>query len=55
LPTDLPIDELPEMPIDISPYLERKIAACAAYASQINFQFGGADKLSDALQRFHLA
>jgi LmbE family N-acetylglucosaminyl deacetylase len=55
LPTDLPIDKLPEMPIDISPYLKRKIAACAAYASQINFQLGGADKLSDALQRFHLA
>ncbi len=50
---DLPTGNLSEMPLDISPYLERKITACAAYASQINFQFGGADKLMNALQRFH--
>jgi len=49
----LPIDNLSEMPLDISLYFELKSAACAAYASQIDFQFGGADKLKAALQRFH--
>jgi LmbE family N-acetylglucosaminyl deacetylase len=52
---DLPFDDLSEMPLDVSPYLERKIAACAAYASQIDFQFGGADKLKEVLRRFHQA
>ena len=53
LPADLPLDNLSEMPLDITPYLECKIAACAAYGSQINFQFGGADKLKTVLQQFH--
>jgi len=51
--TDLPTDNLSEMPLDISLYFERKIVACAAYASQIDFQFGGADKLKVALRQFH--
>lgn len=50
---DLPIDNLSEMPFDISLYFEQKSAACAAYASQINFQFGGADKLEAVLQQLH--
>lgn len=38
---------------DIEPYLEQKIRACAAYRSQINFQFGGAEKLKTELREFH--
>ncbi len=52
-PADLPFDSLSEIPHDITPFLECKIAACAAYASQINFQFGGADQLKTVLQQFH--
>ena len=49
----LPVADLAEIPLDVSSYLEYKIAACAAYASQIGFQFGGADKLKETLRRFH--
>ncbi len=34
-------------------YIESKSTACTVYASQIDFQFGDADKLKAALQRFH--
>jgi LmbE family N-acetylglucosaminyl deacetylase len=55
-PNDLlPVADLAETALDISSYLECKIAACAAYASQINFQFGGADELKETLRRFHRA
>lgn len=48
----LPLD-LNEICYDIEAQAERKIAACAAYESQINFQFGGVDKLKTTLERFH--
>ena len=38
---------------DISAYLEAKIEACAAYASQINFQFGSRRDLEELLTDFH--
>ena len=34
-------------------YLPQKIHACAAYASQIDFQFGGLDQLKIKLEKFH--
>ena len=33
--------------------LQRKIAGCCAYASQIGFQFGGADGVAQQLTAFH--
>ncbi len=36
-----------------SAVLERKIAGCALYASQIDFQFGGTDALREKLTAFH--
>ena len=36
-----------------STVLERKIAGCALYASQIGFQFGGEDALREKLTAFH--
>lgn len=38
---------------DVNPYLEKKIRACAAYRSQINFQFGSEERLKIQLQSFH--
>ncbi len=38
---------------DIEKSLPRKIAAGAAYESQINFQFGSVEKLTTQLQSFH--
>lgn len=38
---------------DVESYLERKIRACAAYETQINFQFGGAENLKTLLREFH--
>lgn len=38
---------------DINLYLEKKVEACAAYESQINFQFGGGEKLKTILEGFH--
>ena len=38
---------------DISAYLNAKIEACAAYRSQINFQFGGRRNLKRMLTNFH--
>lgn len=37
----------------IEPHLERKISACLAYESQIDFQFGGAERLKLQLETFH--
>ena len=38
---------------EIEIYLPQKIAACAAYRSQINFQFGGTDQIKSKLENFH--
>lgn len=38
---------------NISSFLKIKIEACAAYSSQINFQFGGHIKLKKMLTKFH--
>lgn len=38
---------------EIEVYLPRKIAACAAYQSQINFQFGSTDQIKTKLENFH--
>lgn len=54
-PTATPWPGVPEgVPsrIEIAPVLETKIAAAQAYASQIGFQFGGADPLARALRAF---
>ncbi len=40
--------------VDIGAALDRKVAASAAYATQIGFQFGGAEPLSAALRSFAL-
>lgn len=55
LPFDLVMQQtsLAESGFDISSYLEDKIAACAAYESQIGFQFGGRENLSHTLTSFH--
>ena len=40
--------------VPLSPaVLERKIAGCALYASQVGFQFGGTDALREKLTAFH--
>jgi LmbE family N-acetylglucosaminyl deacetylase len=44
-------EELPEIEVRLHPRAQmRKRAACAAYASQIGFQFGGADGLARRLK-----
>lgn len=40
---------------EIDAYLPQKIAACAAYQSQINFQFGSVEQLRATLENFHRA
>ena len=37
--------------IDVEPVAERKIAACAAYATQVGFQFGGAAAIRAGLAK----
>jgi hypothetical protein len=39
---------------NITDYLDAKIEACAAYRSQIDFQFGGRQNLKKSLADFHL-
>ncbi len=41
-----------ETPVDISGFLETKLAAAAAYTTQNGFQFGGEEALRNALSRF---
>lgn len=41
--------------VGIDDVLDRKIAGCCAYASQIGFQFGGADEVRRKLTEFHRA
>ncbi|WP_158743252.1 PIG-L deacetylase family protein [Acidisphaera sp. L21] len=51
----VPLPVLPEQEeesIDITAALDRKILAAQAYASQIGFQFGGAEQLARALRSF---
>ena len=38
---------------EIEAYLPQKIAACAAYSSQVNFQFGGDNQIKSTLENFH--
>lgn len=54
-PTDLLPKNLIETASDVSQTIEQKIAGCAVYTTQINFQFGGAEKLKVDLQGFHQA
>lgn len=51
--SDLLPADTSETTLDISSYIDQKIAACAAYQSQIGFQFGGAQNLEILLRRFH--
>jgi LmbE family N-acetylglucosaminyl deacetylase len=56
-PAALPIVTLKGLPaseVSIGPWLERKVAAACAYASQIGFQFGGATAAGAALRAFAL-
>ncbi len=54
LPSDLLPENLTEKAAAISAEaLAKKIEGCAAYASQIDFQFGGAQKLAETLREFH--
>ena len=53
LPSNLLPANLIARTVDISATLERKIAACSAYSTQIEFQFGGAAQMSENFFRFH--
>lgn len=44
-----------ETGIPIAALLERKLDACAAYTTQLGFQFGGADAMREQLTAFHAA
>lgn len=44
---------LSEQAVDVSSNFAQKITACGAYATQIGFQFGGAEKLGQSLRGFH--
>ena len=37
--------------LDVEPFADRKIAACAAYATQVGFQFGGAEAIRAGLTK----
>ncbi len=37
--------------VDVGGWADRKIAACAAYATQVGFQFGGAELIRKGLER----
>lgn len=52
-PSDLLSAELFPIFSEINARLSQKINACAAYASQINFQFGGFNQLKSTLEEFH--
>ncbi len=39
------------VPLDVDAYADRKLVACAAYATQVGFQFGGADLIYEGLTR----
>lgn len=44
---------LEERAVDIGSHLQRKIEGAGAYASQIGFQFGGAEQVASKLRDFH--
>ncbi len=48
-------DGLTKAGLDISFFLETKLEACAAYPTQLGFQFGGEKKMHEALSRFAAA
>ncbi len=58
-PDARPAAELParlqECVVGIDGVLERKIAGCCAYASQVGFQFGGVAEVGPKLTTFHQA
>lgn len=53
LPSSLLPDGLIERGARINAVLDRKIAGCCAYATQIGFQFGGAEGVRSRLIAFH--
>jgi LmbE family N-acetylglucosaminyl deacetylase len=55
LPSSLLPDGLIERGVRIDRVLDRKIEGCCAYATQIGFQFGGADGVRSKLTAFHQA
>lgn len=52
-PSSLLPQGLVECAINISKYLELKIEGAGAYASQVGFQFGGAEEAARKLREFH--
>lgn len=44
-----------EVPVDVGSALDDKVAACASYASQLSFQFGGPEAMGRALRDFAAA
>lgn len=54
-PSDLLPADLELQTVDISEFLAAKIKACCLYKTQIGFQFGGAEELSETLKNFHAA
>jgi LmbE family N-acetylglucosaminyl deacetylase len=48
-------DDLAEMSVDVSFSLETKLYACAAYATQLGFQFGGEQHMRETLASFAAA
>lgn len=45
------VDAMAERPVDITAALSRKCCAATAYATQLDFQFGGADRCVDTLRQ----
>ncbi len=37
--------------LDVTPFADRKITACAAYVTQVSFQFGGQEQIRAGLER----
>lgn len=54
-PSELLPNKLRPFFSEIEAYLPQKIAACAAYASQVNFQFGDSQLIKPTLENFHRA
>ena len=54
-PSPLLPDGLSEYAVAVDDVLNRKIAGCIAYASQIGFQFGGPEEVRRKLMAFHQA
>lgn len=54
-PSSLLPASLSEKAVDIAGTLDDKLAACAAYTTQIGFQFGGEEKMREALVAFAAA